>query len=125
MHWPREVGKIDAGGWFLPLPVTEDVYAGQLGLGLWPFFGANCASRFICSTCSGVLCSPIISRRDVAAPAHASAEAISGTLKIIQTSTTAAISSNNEIGRMLSNMNVPLFNELDIGEALRMLAQTA
>jgi hypothetical protein len=25
--------------------VTEDVYAGQLGLGLWPFFGANCASR--------------------------------------------------------------------------------
>jgi len=26
---------------------------------------------------------------------------------------------------MLSNMNVPLFNELDIGEALRMLAQTA
>jgi hypothetical protein len=65
-----------------------------------------------------VLCSPIISRRDVAAPAHASAEAIFGTLKIIQTSTTAAISSNNEIGRMLSNMNVPLFNELDIGKAL-------
>jgi len=98
--------------------VTEDVYAGQLGLGLWPFFGANCASRFVCSTCSGVLCSPIIRRSDVAAPAHASAEAISGTLKIIQTSTTAAISSNNEIGRMLSNMNVPLFNELDIANAL-------
>jgi hypothetical protein len=24
--------------------VTEDVYAGQLGLGLWPFFGANCVA---------------------------------------------------------------------------------
>ena len=26
------------------------VYAGHLlGLGFWPFFGANCASRFFCS----------------------------------------------------------------------------
>jgi ATP-dependent 26S proteasome regulatory subunit len=33
--------------------------------------------------------------------AHASTEVISGTLKTIQSSTTAAITSNNEIGRML------------------------
>jgi hypothetical protein len=29
---------------------AEDVYAGQpIGLGFWPFFDANCASRFFCS----------------------------------------------------------------------------
>jgi hypothetical protein len=29
---------------------AEDVCAGHLlGLGFWPFFGANCASRFFCS----------------------------------------------------------------------------
>jgi hypothetical protein len=33
--------------------------------------------------------------------AHAPAEAISGTIKTIQTSTYTAISSNNEVGRML------------------------
>jgi hypothetical protein len=98
--------------------VTEDVYARQLGLGLWPFFGANCASRFVCSTCSGVLCSPIISRRDVAAPAHASGRSNFRNLQDNSNFNHCAISSNNEIGRMLSNMNVPLFNELDIGKAL-------
>jgi len=33
--------------------------------------------------------------------AHASAETVAGTITVIQSSTSAAISSNNEIGRML------------------------
>jgi hypothetical protein len=34
-----------AGGMVSALSCAE----GPLGLGFWPFFGANCASRFFCS----------------------------------------------------------------------------
>jgi hypothetical protein len=39
--------------------------------------------------------------------ARASPEAIAGTIKVIETSTYAAISSNNEIGRVLSKVDPP------------------
>ena len=40
--------------------------------------------------------------------AHASAETIAGTFKIIESSTFAAISSNNEIGRVLRRADLPI-----------------
>ncbi len=49
--FPARLGALDKkyprrGGWFLPSCVIGRVTA---PLGFWPFFGANCASRFFCS----------------------------------------------------------------------------